>query len=95
MTIGLTKRQADALRFIRGYQLVHNGVSPSYDEIAAAIGYRSRGCVTEVMRVLERRRRIRRLHTRARAIEVLTDIPIPRSPTGEPLYFLPAPEPLP
>jgi SOS-response transcriptional repressor LexA len=84
-----TKRQLDTVRFIRGYQLA-KGYSPSVQEIAVGIGLSpvSKATVSELLDGLAERGHVRRLLNRVRAIEVLTDIPVPRSPEGEPLYFV-------
>ncbi len=85
-----TKRQMDALRFIRGYQLAKGGVSPFFREIAVGIGLSplSKSTVSDLLDSLEERGHARRLPNREQAIEVLTDIPIPRAPDGAPLYFV-------
>lgn len=91
MSIGLTKRQAAILRFVAGYQEAMGGISPSFREMAAASGTRSTGYLQEAMKALEERGHICRLPNRARAIDILTPISIPRSPEGDALFFLPAP----
>lgn len=52
-----------------------NGYSPSYAEIGAAIGLRSKSGIHRVITELERDGRIRRLPTRWRAIEVVKPEP--------------------
>lgn len=89
MAIAPPQRQADLLRFISGYQEAHDGVSPSYSECRRALGLqRNGGTIRRMLQGLEERGLIRRLPRRARAIEVLHAPPIPRGPTGEPLYFI-------
>jgi repressor LexA len=87
--IGLTQRQADALRFIVGFQAA-KGFSPCVAEIAVGIGNSplSKQSTREMLVGLEERGAIRRLPNRARAIEVIAPLPIPRAPDGEPLYFV-------
>ena len=84
-----TQRQLDALRFIRGYQLA-KGHSPCLREIAVGTGCAatSKATVRYSLRHLERAGLLRKLRQRERAIEVLTDIPVPRDPDGFPLYFV-------
>lgn len=83
-----TARQMDALRFIEG-RLQATGIAPSFEQIRDALDLQgSTSGVARLLDGLEERGHIRRLRNRARAIEVLTDIPVPRSPDGEPLYFV-------
>lgn len=86
--ISPTKRQMAILRFIRGYQLAHNGVSPSFELIAEATGRASKSRIGDALFRLEVLGLIRRLPNRARAIEVLHPPAIPRDPQGEPLYWV-------
>jgi len=65
----LTRRQRDALAFIKNFQ-IENGYSPSYDEIGAALGLAKSG-VHRVVIGLETRGAVRRFPKLARAIEVL------------------------
>jgi SOS-response transcriptional repressor LexA len=83
--ISLTPRQQDALRFVVGFQAA-NGFSPCFSEIADGIGVKSKRNVAELLDGLEERGAIRRLCNRARAIEVLVPIAIPRAPDGAPLH---------
>jgi SOS-response transcriptional repressor LexA len=77
----------DALRFIHGYQIAHHGVSPTRQEIADALGIGKTSAWRLVTR-LEKRGLLRTLPNRDRAIEVLHPPAIPRSPDGEPLFFV-------
>ncbi|WP_086619227.1 LexA family protein [Erythrobacter tepidarius] len=92
--IGLTQRQQDVLRFIIGFQQAHGGVSPSFNEIGAGLGFSSTATVARHLDEIERRGALRRLPRRQRAIEVLAQVPIPRAPDGEPLFFVRAGGPL-
>lgn len=85
--MGLTRRQSDALRFIAGFQQ-SKGFCPSMAEISNGLGLRSKHPVSRLVRALEERGAIARLLNRNRAIEVLVDVPIPRGPDLEPLYFV-------
>ena len=82
-------RQADLLRFIAGYTEAHQGLSPSYREMAAGVGVASSSAVHRLLAGLEARGCVRRLPNRARAIELLTHPRVPRAPDGAPLYFVP------
>jgi SOS-response transcriptional repressor LexA len=66
----LTARQKQLLDFIRS-EIARCGVAPSYDEMAAAIGVRSKSGVNRLLLGLEERGAIRRLPSRRRAIEVI------------------------
>jgi SOS-response transcriptional repressor LexA len=81
----MTRRHVDILRFVRGYIEAH-GTGPTLREIAAAVGTRSIGNVQQWVTDLVRAGCIHRLPARARAIELLVDVSIPRAPDGAPLY---------
>lgn len=83
------EQQTALFRFIVGYQLAHGGVSPSFDDMADGIGIASKGSTSLLIEFLEDRGCLRRLPRRARAIEVLTPVAIPRAPDGAPLYVVP------
>lgn len=68
---GLTRRQGEALDFIRAYMGTHSGVSPSFDEIRDALGLKTRGRVHYLIKGLERRGHIRRPSAAARAIALV------------------------
>jgi SOS-response transcriptional repressor LexA len=70
MTIGLTPRQDDLLRFLCSYHEQH-GVMPTYREACKAIGVNSRSSVNGWLNGLEQRGYIRRLKYQPRAIEIL------------------------
>lgn len=86
--IGLTPKQGALLRFIRGYQLAHDGVSPSVRECARGLGLASSSGIQMMLKGLEEGGSIRRLRQRQRAIELLKPLPIP-SIDGAPLYVVP------
>ena len=58
--LGLTPQQKRALDFVRDYNARNNGVSPTYSEIADALGLRSRGNVNRLICDLEARGHVRR-----------------------------------
>jgi SOS-response transcriptional repressor LexA len=72
--IGLTRRQADTLAFIRGF-VDRNGFSPNFDEIMDAVGMASKSNVHRLLEALEERGAIRRVKHRARSIEIVRDEP--------------------
>lgn len=88
MAVSLTSRQAEALRFIAGY-LEAKGYSPSFDEIRVGLGLSSKCVVFDLLDRLEERGALRRLHGRARSIEVLQVPSLPRAPDGAPLHAVP------
>jgi len=65
----LTKKQYDLLMFIHK-RVQRDGVSPSFDEMKAALDLRSKSGVHRLLTGLEERGFIRRLPHRARALEV-------------------------
>ena len=83
--MSLTRRQLDALRFIAGFQM-RFGFGPSYSEIAAGLGLKSKSGAHRVVIGLEERGAVRVLPARSRSIEILKPIEVPRAPDGEPLY---------
>lgn len=78
----------DVLRYVAGYLEAHDGISPSFRDIAAGLGIYSLGKVSDSLAHLAELGLINRLPDRARAIAVLHPPAIPRTPTGEPLYFV-------
>lgn len=88
MAIGLTRRQADALRFICGFVEAH-GRAPNCDEIARGIGAAHRSGAHRLLTELEQRGWIGRKANARRSIVVLKSIALPRSTDGEPLRFIP------
>jgi repressor LexA len=66
----LTKKQYDLLMFIHK-RVQRDGVSPSFDEMKAALDLRSKSGIHRLITALEERGFIRRLPHRARAIEIV------------------------
>lgn len=66
----LTRKQNDLLRFIHA-RLAADGVSPSFEEMKAALDLKSKSGVHRLINALEERAFIRRLPNRARALEVM------------------------
>jgi len=65
---GLTVRQADLLSFLR--HEAKAGRTPSYDEMRISQGLATKSGVHRLAAALEERGYIRRMHNRARSIEV-------------------------
>lgn len=68
--MSLTRKQSELLAYITDRLLIDN-VSPSFGEMAKAVGLKSKSGVHRLINALEERGFIRRLHYRARALEVL------------------------
>lgn len=84
----MTAKQLALLRYICGYQEAHGGVTPSFRDCAFATGQAFSGVARNLDR-LAKWGYLRRLSNRARAIEVLRPVPVPRAPDGAPLYVVP------
>ena len=68
--VGLTPRMAELRDFIAGYQDSHAGVSPSYDEMMAAMGLRSKSPVHRLITSLEERGVVTRARHRKRTVSI-------------------------
>jgi repressor LexA len=66
----LTKKQYELITFI-DYKLRESGVSPSFDEMRAALDLKSKSGIHRLITGLEERGFIRRLPHRARALEII------------------------
>ncbi len=69
MSHGMTKRQKEALDFIRSFD-ASNEITPTFDEIRAGLGLASKSGVHRLVCGLEERGLIKRLPHRARSIEL-------------------------
>jgi repressor LexA len=67
----MTKRQAQLLAFIRAYAVEHQNASPSYQEIAVALGLRSKSGVHRIVHGLENQGLIVRSEDLNRSIRVV------------------------
>lgn len=67
----MTPRMAQCLTFMRSYAAVHEGVSPSFAEIACELGLNSKSGVARIIDMLEERGLIARLKKRARGITIV------------------------
>lgn len=68
---GLTPKQGLLLDFIARYQREHRGVSPSFDEMAKAVGLASKSGVHRLVEGLVARGALERLPNQARALRVI------------------------
>lgn len=66
----LTEKQAELLSYLDSY-IDKTNTSPSYDQMAKAIGLKSKSGVHRMILALEERGFVRRAPYRARAIEIL------------------------
>ncbi|PPR35039.1 MAG: LexA repressor [Alphaproteobacteria bacterium MarineAlpha9_Bin6] len=66
----LTRKQQQLLLYVNGH-LKQNGVAPSFEEMKEYLGLRSKSGVHRLIKALEERGFLRRLHHRARALEVI------------------------
>lgn len=66
----LTPKQRRLLLFINGY-IQRHGMCPNYNDMAAAIGAKSRGHITAMIDRLEDRGFVRRIPNAARSIEIV------------------------
>ena len=78
----------DVLRYVAGYLEAHDGISPSYQNICDALGIGSKSNVDRKMDELGGRGLLARRWHRARCLQLLEPVAVPRGPSGEPLYFI-------
>lgn len=76
MSMSLTPRQRDLLDFIRSYIAKHES-APSYDEMAAGIGLRSKSPISDIIDALVERGAIDRLPNRARTVTLVEQPALP------------------
>jgi DNA-binding MarR family transcriptional regulator len=70
--VGLTTKQAACLKAIADHQ-ASTGLSPSFDELAVALGLASKSGVQRLLMALEKRGRILRPANRSRAITIIAN----------------------
>lgn len=68
---GLTVQQGKLLEFITNYVTEHHGVSPSYDEMLAAMGLKSKSGINRLVVDLEERGHIARDKGARRSISLV------------------------
>lgn len=64
----MTRQEQNAYSFILGYYREHKGLSPTYGEIATAVGLKSRSGAFRLVEQLERKGRVKRLYNVQRSI---------------------------
>lgn len=69
----MTHRERQLLDFIRHYQMKNRGVSPSFDDMVAALSLHSKSGVFRLLQALEEQGRISRGHNRHRRITILSN----------------------
>ena len=74
MAYSLTSKQQTLLTFITEYIGEHNGVGPSIQEMAVALGQNSKSNIHRMLDTLEIKGHIRRLKWTARAIELINQV---------------------
>lgn len=89
--IGLTAKQLHALRFVIGF-IEAKGHAPSIAEIRDCAKTGGQQRVFALLNALQERGYITRQSSKARSIEVLRPVSIPRTPAGAPLYFVSIPQ---
>ena len=92
MSISLTPRQNEALRFIAGF-IESKGRSPSMQDIARGLNLVSKAGVYRLVQALEERGHVRRAPRRwgfPQRFEMIAASPVSRAPDdGAPLYLVP------
>lgn len=73
--IGLTREQHKLALYIQDFVAENDGVAPSYTDMQAHMGLASRSGINRLICSLEERGWLRRIPHRARAIELLHQIP--------------------
>lgn len=71
--IGLTEKQAELLAFIKAFQKANRGISPSFEEMKEGVGLHSKSGVHRLVEALVDKGHIRRLHNRARSLEIVSE----------------------
>jgi SOS-response transcriptional repressor LexA len=69
----MTNKQAKLLTFIRSYIKEHGGRSPNFNEMAKAMGLKSKSGIHRLVKALVYHKKIRHIPDRARSIEVIED----------------------
>ncbi len=69
--MGLTEIQRNCIDYLRAYSGAHDGVMPTYRDIADHLGYRSISRVHQLLVTLEDRGAVKRIAAKARALEIV------------------------
>lgn len=70
----LTKQMRAVKDFIEDFMVVHDGMSPTFAEIAKGIGLKSKSGAHRLVTDLEERGHVRRLTYRARSIQIVEHV---------------------
>lgn len=85
---GIGTAKADTVRFVTGFEF-KNGRGPSTYEVADGQFQGDLSMAQGVIRVLLQERQLRRAFpTNNSKLQALEPLPVPRSPFGEPLFFV-------
>lgn len=76
MTVALTKKQKEALDFIREHVTAH-GIAPTFTEIGAALGLKSKSGVARIVVGLVERGAVTHIPKHARSIAIIDGAPLP------------------
>ena len=82
----MTRKQVELLAFITKYMAENSGESPSFTEMATALGLRGKSGIHRIITALEERGKIFRHANRSRAIEVIA--PGNTVPVGQGFPFI-------
>lgn len=88
-----TPRQLETLRFIRGFQLAHEGRSPTLLQMVKGLALHGRSGAHRLVAGLRERGLVRLRGGNPRDIEVLIPVAVPKSADGAPLFFVPIGQP--
>lgn len=82
MAVSLSPRQMDCLAIVQIALRENNEICPSFDEMKAALGLKSKSNVHYLLSQLEKKGRIRRQKYRHRAVEVIVPLNSCDAPDG-------------
>ncbi len=72
----MTPQQAKTVEFLKTYSAERNGAMPSFDEIAAHLGIRSKSGVSRIVDALVHRGFVRRVAGKARGLQIIGTDPV-------------------
>lgn len=73
MSVSTTRKQAEMLAFLANYLDATGGIAPSFQEMADAVGLKSKSGVHRLITALIERGKIARIPDRARAIRIIPE----------------------
>lgn len=86
--ISPTRQQLKVLRFIAGFVEANGGITPSLSDIKRGCGIAHKSRVHYCINALVERGAIRRITGKPGAFELVESVLTPRSPGGDPLYYI-------